>query len=99
MCPSLIRVRFYPEIIYFFLVQFILKELSLSHFLISKIFVQISSLESLTTYQPETHKNIPTVSEFDETFMGDWILRDESKGTVRFVIRNLENFLGFLEPL
>ena len=70
MCPSLIRVRFYPETIYFFSVQFILNELSSCHFLTSEIFVKILSLESLATYHPENCKNIPTVSEFDETFLG-----------------------------
>ena len=59
-----------PETIYFFLVQFILNELSFSHFLTSEIFVKISSVESLATYHPENHKNIPIVSEFDETFPG-----------------------------
>ena len=57
MCPSLIRVCFYPETIYLFLVQFILNELSSSHFLTSEIFVKISSLESLATYHSETRKN------------------------------------------
>ena len=66
----LIQVRFCPETIYFFLVQVILNELSSSHFLTSDIFVKISSLESLATYHPENRKNIPTVSEFDETFLG-----------------------------
>ena len=99
MCPSHIWICFYPEIIYFFLVQFILNELSSSHFPISEIFVKISSLESLTTYHPENRKNIPTISEFDETFLGHWISRDESNDSVRLVIRHLENFLGFPEPL
>ena len=44
--PSLIRVCFCPLTIYFFSVQFILNELSLSHFLTSVIFVKISSFES-----------------------------------------------------
>ena len=69
-CPSLIRVRFYPEIIYFFLVQFSLNELSSSHFPTSEIFEKILSLESLMIYHPENLKNIPTVSEFNETFLG-----------------------------
>ena len=56
MCPSLIRIRFYPETIYLFLVQFILHELSSSHFPTSDIFVKISSLDSLTTYHSETRK-------------------------------------------
>ena len=73
MCPSLIRFRLCLEIIYCFSVQFILNELSLSHFLTSKIFVKTSSLESLVTYNPENRKNISTVSEFDETFLGHWI--------------------------
>ena len=64
MCPSLIRVRFNPETIYFFSVQFIINELNLSHFLTSKIFV------SLVIYHPENRKNILTVSEFNETFLG-----------------------------
>ena len=58
----LIRVCFYPETIYFFSIQFILNELSSSHFLTSEIFVKISSLKSLTTYHPENRKNIPIVS-------------------------------------
>ena len=37
-CPSLIWVRFYLETIYFFSVQFILNELSSSHFLTSEDF-------------------------------------------------------------
>ena len=37
-------------------------ELNSSHFLISKIFVKISSLESLKTYNLETRKKIPIVS-------------------------------------
>ena len=86
MCPSLIHVRFYPETIYFFPVQFILNELSSSHFLTYGIFVKISFLESLTTYHPENHKNIPTLSEFDKTFLGQWISQDESNDVVRFVI-------------
>ena len=98
MCPSLIWVRFYSEIIYFFSVQFILNELSSSHFLTSKIFIKISSFESLETYHLENRKNILNVSEFDETFMGHWISRDESKNKVHFVIRDLENFLGFPKP-
>ena len=57
MCLSLIHIRFSLKIIYLFSVQFILNELSLSNFLTSKIFVKISSLESLTTYHPETCKN------------------------------------------
>ena len=51
-----IRARFYSETIYFFLVHFILNELSSSHFLTSKIFVKISSLKSLATYHPENCK-------------------------------------------
>ena len=70
MCLSLIRVRFYSEIIYFFSVQFILNELSSCHFLTSEIFVKISSLKSLATYHLENRKNISTISEFDETFLG-----------------------------
>ena len=99
MCPSLIRVCFCLETIYLFSVQFILNELSSNHFPTSEIFVKISSLESLTTYHPENYKNIPTVSEFDGTFLGHQISRGESNDVVRFVIRDLENFLGFPEPL
>ena len=99
MCPSLIQVCFYLETIYFFSIQFILNELSSSHFLTSEIFVKISSLESLATYHSENRKNIPTISEFDKTFLGQWILQDKSNGSVHFVIQDLENFLGFLEPL
>ena len=40
----------------FFLVHFILNELSSSHFLTSEIFVKISSLKSLATYHPENCK-------------------------------------------
>ena len=71
MCPSLIRVRFFPETIYLFSVQFILNELSSSYFLTSEVFVKISSLESQETYHPETRKKILIVSEFDEIFMGN----------------------------
>ena len=61
---------FLPRKIYFFSVQFILNELSSSHFLTSDIFVKISFLKSLATYHQENRKNNPFVSEFDETFMG-----------------------------
>ena len=70
MCLSLIWVRFRSETVYLFPVQFILNELSSSHFLTSEILVKISSLESLATYHPENRKNIPTVLEFDITFSG-----------------------------
>ena len=70
MCPSLIRINFCPEIIYFFSVQFILNELSSSHFPTSEIFVKISSLELLATYHLENRKNIQIVSEFDEISLG-----------------------------
>ena len=52
----LIRIRFSPEPIYFFSVQFILNELSSSHFLTSEIFVKISSLKSLIAYHPKNRK-------------------------------------------
>ena len=52
-----IRVRFYPETIYFFSVHFILNELSAIHFLTSEIFVKISSLKSLAAYHPKNRKN------------------------------------------
>ena len=64
----LIRVCFFPETIYLFLIQFILNELSSSHFPTSKIFVKISFLKSLVTYHPKNRKNIPIVSEFDKLF-------------------------------
>ena len=70
MCLSLIRVRFCPEEIYLFSIQFILNELRSSHFLTSEIFVKISSLESLATYHLETRKKVLIVSEFDEIFLG-----------------------------
>ena len=98
MCPSLIRVYFYPETIYLFSVQFIFNELSSSYFLTFEIFIKISSLESLVTYHPENRKNILNVSKFDETFLGHWISRDKSNDAIRFVIQDLENFLGFLNP-
>ena len=64
------RVSFYSETIYFFSVQFILNELSSSHFLTSNIFIKILSLNSLMAYHLENRKNIMFVSEFDETFLG-----------------------------
>ena len=70
MCPPLIWICFCPEKIYSSSVQLILTKLSSSHFLTSEIFVKISSLESLATYHSENRKNIMTVSEFDETFLG-----------------------------
>ena len=66
----LIGVHFCPETIYFFSIQFILNELSSSHFLTYEIFVKISSLKSFTAYHPENRKNILLVLEFDETFLG-----------------------------
>ena len=60
----------YAITIYFFSVQFILIELSSSHFMTSEIFVKISSLKSLATYHPKNRKNISIVSEFDGTFLG-----------------------------
>ena len=51
------RIRSHPKTIYLFSVQFILIELSLSHFLTSKIFVNISSLKSLATHHPKNKKN------------------------------------------
>ena len=56
--------------IIYFSVHFILNELISIHFLTSEIFVKISSLKSLMTYHPKNRKNIPFVSEFDETFLG-----------------------------
>ena len=37
-------------------------------------------------------REIPTVSKFDEIRHGSYILRDDSNGEVRFIIRDLENF-------
>ena len=68
-------------------------------FSVQFIFVKILSLESLATYHLENHKNIPIVSEFDETFPGHWISRDESYDAVHIIIRDLENFVSFPEPL
>ena len=51
-----IRVCFWLETIYFFLVHFILNELSPRHFLTSEIFIKISSLKSLTAYHSENRK-------------------------------------------
>ena len=45
-----------PKTIYLFSIQFILNELSPSHFLTFEIFVKISSLKSLTAYHPENCK-------------------------------------------
>ena len=59
-----------PKQFIYFQFNLFLNELSSSYFLTSNIFVKISSLESLVTYHPENRKNIPTVSEFDETFLG-----------------------------
>ena len=57
-CPLWSRVRFCNEMIHLFLVQFILNELSSSHFLTYEIFVKISSLESLVTHHhQENRKN------------------------------------------
>ena len=99
MCPSLIRVRLYPETIYLFSVQFILHELSSSHFLTSEILIKISSMESLATYHLETRKKILIILEFYEIFLGHYISRDEFNGVIGLVIRDLENFLGFPKPL
>ena len=98
MCASLIRIRFYPKTIYLFSVQFSLNEFSPNNFLTSEIFVKISSLESLTTYHLENRKKIPIVSEFYEIFLGHYIFRDKFNGAACFVIRDLDNFLGFPEP-
>ena len=48
---------------------------------------------------PRKSKKFPFVSEFDETFLGHQISRYEFNSAVRFVIRDLENFLNFPEPL
>ena len=72
MCPSLIRVRFCPETIFLFPVQFILNELSSSYFLTFEIFVKFSSLESLTTYHPETRKNFRLSQNLTKFF---WVTR------------------------
>ena len=68
----LIRVHFCSKTIYLFLVQFILNELSSSHFLTSEIFVKISSLKSLTAYHPENRKRKPLVHICDPTVT--WIV-------------------------
>ena len=86
MCPSFVQVRFCTETIYLLSIHFILNELSSSHFPTSEIFVKISSLKSLTTYNPENRKNILIVSEFYETFLGHQISRDEFNGAVHFFI-------------
>ena len=98
MCASLIRIRFYPKTIYLFSVQFSLNEFSPNNFLTSKIFVKILSLESLSTYHLENRKKIPIVSELYEIFLGHYIFRDKFNDAIRFVIRDLDNFLGFPEP-
>ena len=99
MYPSLIRVRLCLETIYLFSIQFILNKFSSSHFMTFKFFVKISSLESLATYHLKNRKNIPTISEFDETFLGHWISQDESSGSIYFVIQDIKNFLSFPEPI
>ena len=40
---------------------------------------------------------ISFVSEFDEIRRVSYITRDDSNGAIRFVIRDLENFLIFIE--
>ena len=69
MCLSLIQVRFCPETIYLFSIQFILNELNSRDFLTFEIFVKISSLKSLATYPSKTHKKILIVSKFNEIFL------------------------------
>ena len=88
-CPSLIRGPFLPQNNLFIFNSIILNKLSSNNFLTSEIFVKISSLESLATYHPKNRKNIPTISEFDETSLGHYISRDEFNGIVCFVIRDL----------
>ena len=56
-CPLWSWVRFCHKTINLFSIQFILNELSSSHFLTSDIFVKILSLESLATRHPENRKN------------------------------------------
>ena len=46
---------------------------------------------------PRNLYNIPTFSEFNKTFLGYYISRDELNDAVRFVIRDLENFRDFPE--
>ena len=48
---------------------------------------------------PRKSKKFPFVSEFDETFLGHKISRDEFNGAIRFVIQDLEKFLNFPELL
>ena len=40
---------------------------------------------------------IPTVSEFDKIRRGSYISQDDSKGVIRFIIRDLEKFQIFTE--
>ena len=78
-----IQVRFCPEIIYFFLVHFILNEFSPSHFPTSEIFVKISSLELLTTYHPKNRKNFRLSQNLMKFF---WVNRfSETNLTVQSV--------------
>ena len=91
----LARVRFGPQIIYFFSVQvqMILYELSLNYFTTSKIFFK--NLVFGVHQTPENRKNT-SVSELDEIFLSNWISRDESNGEVCFVIRDQEKFQASL---
>ena len=61
---------FLPRNNLFFLGQFILNELSSSHFPTFEIFIKILFLESLMIYHLENRKNIHIVSEFDEISVG-----------------------------
>ena len=99
MCPSLIRVCFFLEIIYFFSIQFILNELSSSHFPTFEIFVKKSRPWSHWRLITQKIVKIFRLSHNSTKLFWHWISRDESNGTVRFVIRDLENFLGFPKPL
>ena len=67
-----IWVRFCLEIFYIFSIHFILNELSPCHFLISEIFVKISSLKSLATYHPENSKIFRRSQNLSKLF---WVTR------------------------
>ena len=71
-CSYFIQIRFYPEIIYFFSVQFSLNELSSSYFLTSEIFDKISSLKLLATYHPKNRKKFRLSQNLKKFF---WVTR------------------------
>ena len=80
MCPS---GSFYPETIYLFYVQFILNELSSIHFLTSKIFVKISSLESWRLISQKLVKKFQLFQNSTKFF---WVTRfRETNLTAQFI--------------